>query len=360
MKRTTVLTIVFTVILVAGVIAPASAGGSFGADSQQVGDLEADLVTISANVSEDGTADFQIRYAIRLTDENDTQAFEGLAADIQENTSVYLGRFSDRMNATVAAAESATGRSMTIGDFAVSTNKTAGFDRQYGLVTYSASWSGFAAVSDEKIRIGDALEGLFLDAETEFQIHWDTNYELESVEPTPTDSTETSVSWVGPLEFLQDEPSVTLTAATDEPPTETPTATTTEPPADEGGVPWPLIIVGIGILFLLGGGWFWRRSGGSIGESGATGGSAGGESGTASPAEPSPPPELLSNEERVEQYLDSVGGRAKQQEIVDALEWTEAKTSQVLSEMSEEGRIEKFRIGRENVVKIPDSDDQPE
>ncbi|MEF8771928.1 DUF7343 domain-containing protein [Halodesulfurarchaeum sp.] len=360
MKYTTVLTIVFAAILVAGVMTPASASGSFGADSQQVGDLEADLVTITTNVSETGTAEFQIRYAIRLTDQNETEAFEGLATDIQENTSVYLGRFSDRMNATVEAAESATGRSMAIGDFAVSTNTTAGIDRQYGLVTYSASWSGFAAVSDEKIYIGDALEGLFLDAETELQIQWDSDYELGTVEPAPTESTNTSVSWVGPLEFLQNEPSVTLTTATDEPTTETPTATTTEPPADEGGVPWLLLIVGIGVLFLLGGGWFWRTSGGSIAESGATGGGESAESGTGTTAEPSPPPELLSNEERVEQYLDSVGGRAKQQEIIDALEWTEAKASQVLSEMSEDDRIEKFRIGRENVVKIPDSDGQTE
>jgi uncharacterized membrane protein len=48
----------------------------------------------------------------------------------------------------------------------------------------------------------------------------------------------------------------------------------------------------------------------------------------------------------------------KQQEIVSGLEWTEAKTSQVVNAMHEDGRIEKFRIGRENVVKLPEEGDE--
>lgn len=356
MKWTTLTALLFAVILIGGVTAPATAAGSFGADSKQVGDLEADLVTITASVSEDGTAEFQIRYAIRLEDDNETQAFDGLATDIEENTSVYLGRFSDRMNATVDAAETATGRSMTVSDFAVSTNVSQGIDRTYGLVTYSATWTDFAAVSDEQIQIGDALEGLFLDSETEFRIEWEADYELASVEPPASETTDRSVTWTGPLEFGEDEPSVILNPAPDQTATETPTATTTGP--DEGGIPWLLVIVGIALVILIGGGWFWRKGGSPTAESGPTGGGEVTESVSETADEPSPPPELLSNEERVEQYLESVGGRAKQQEIVDALEWTEAKTSQVLSEMNEDGQIEKFRIGRENVVKIPDSDEQ--
>jgi uncharacterized membrane protein len=68
--------------------------------------------------------------------------------------------------------------------------------------------------------------------------------------------------------------------------------------------------------------------------------------------------ELLSNEERVERLLERNGGRVKQQEIVSGLEWTEAKTSQVVNAMHEDGRIEKFRIGRENVVKLPEEGDE--
>ncbi|PSQ38552.1 hypothetical protein BRD10_03900, partial [Halobacteriales archaeon SW_12_71_31] len=53
------------------------------------------------------------------------------------------------------------------------------------------------------------------------------------------------------------------------------------------------------------------------------------------------------------------GGRVRQQEIVEALDWTEAKTSQVVSGMREEGTIEGFRLGRENVLTLPDEDLPP-
>jgi uncharacterized membrane protein len=73
-------------------------------------------------------------------------------------------------------------------------------------------------------------------------------------------------------------------------------------------------------------------------------------------ADDEPPSELLSNEERVEQFLESQGGRAKQQAVVEALGWTEAKTSQVVKQMREDDRLDSFRIGRENVLKLPDAD----
>ncbi|MFB6198569.1 MAG: helix-turn-helix transcriptional regulator, partial [Halobacteriaceae archaeon] len=74
-------------------------------------------------------------------------------------------------------------------------------------------------------------------------------------------------------------------------------------------------------------------------------------------AESKPPEELMSNEEKVIQLLEENGGRVKQQTIYEELGWTEAKTSQVLSGMREDGQVEVFRIGRENVVRLPEEDD---
>jgi uncharacterized membrane protein len=69
-----------------------------------------------------------------------------------------------------------------------------------------------------------------------------------------------------------------------------------------------------------------------------------------------PDPSLLSNEEQVMQLLEENGGRMKQQTIVEELDWTDAKTSKVVSGMREEGTIESFRIGRENVLTTPEDD----
>ncbi|WP_251341602.1 helix-turn-helix transcriptional regulator [Haloplanus halophilus] len=67
-------------------------------------------------------------------------------------------------------------------------------------------------------------------------------------------------------------------------------------------------------------------------------------------------PSLLSDEERVERLLDENGGRMKQARIVRETGWSDAKVSQLLSTMADEGRIEKLRLGRENLISLPDED----
>ncbi|MFD1598043.1 helix-turn-helix transcriptional regulator [Halobellus rarus] len=63
---------------------------------------------------------------------------------------------------------------------------------------------------------------------------------------------------------------------------------------------------------------------------------------------------LLSDEERVERLLERNGGRMKQATIVDETDWSDAKVSQLLSAMAEEGRVDKLRLGRENLISLPD------
>jgi len=63
---------------------------------------------------------------------------------------------------------------------------------------------------------------------------------------------------------------------------------------------------------------------------------------------------LLSDEERVERLLEDNGGRMRQADIVAETGWSDAKVSQLLSAMAESGRVEKLRLGRENLISIPD------
>jgi len=67
-------------------------------------------------------------------------------------------------------------------------------------------------------------------------------------------------------------------------------------------------------------------------------------------------PTLLSDEERVEYLLDQNGGRMKQARIVQETGWSDAKVSQLLSTMADEGRVEKLRLGRENLISLPDEE----
>ncbi|WP_440007019.1 helix-turn-helix transcriptional regulator [Halomicrococcus sp. SG-WS-1] len=67
-------------------------------------------------------------------------------------------------------------------------------------------------------------------------------------------------------------------------------------------------------------------------------------------------PELLSDEERVEHMLRRNGGRMKQADIVTETNWSNAKVSQLLSSMADEGQVDKLRIGRENLITLPDEE----
>lgn len=67
---------------------------------------------------------------------------------------------------------------------------------------------------------------------------------------------------------------------------------------------------------------------------------------------------LLSDEERVEHLLESNGGRMKQANIVKETGWSDAKVSQLLSKMDDESQIEKLRLGRENLISLPDEGDE--
>jgi uncharacterized membrane protein len=44
----------------------------------------------------------------------------------------------------------------------------------------------------------------------------------------------------------------------------------------------------------------------------------------------------------------------KQANIVKETGWSDAKVSQLLSSMADEGRVEKLRLGRENLISLPD------
>ncbi|TQQ82870.1 hypothetical protein EGH24_05370 [Halonotius terrestris] len=79
------------------------------------------------------------------------------------------------------------------------------------------------------------------------------------------------------------------------------------------------------------------------------------------PAEPASEPaeedlSLLADDERVERLLERNGGRMRQADIVAETDWSDAKVSQLLSSMADEDRISKLRIGRENLITLPDVD----
>jgi hypothetical protein len=349
---TLVVMLVATALLV-----PTAAGIGFGGFEQQ--SVDPDVVVMTADVGPDGTADWTVAYRIRLDDDNATQAFEDLQADIQANPSAYTDRFESRMQGTAGAAENATGREMAIENVTVSAREET-FGQTYGVVTYRFRWTNFASAGDGRIEAGDALAGLFLDSQTSLTIRWPDDYRADRVEPQPDDRSNTSATWRGQQEFGSNEPRVVATTQ----------------PANDGGGGSSVSPAAVGALVIVLAvvALFAARRYGLFGDD-STAGSAdtanteptasdadgGGDAATAAAgggaaAASEPPEDLLSNEEQVLKLLEANGGRIKQQRVAGELDWTDAKTSQVIGGLREDDEVETFRIGRENVVTLPDTD----
>lgn len=350
------------------VAAAAHGPGAVGGPAAQA-DLDPDTTLLDVALQPDGDAIWTVSYRIRLDDENTTAAFRSIKADIAEDPGNYSAAFERRMTRTVRAAENATGRQMALRNLTVSARNET-LPQPTGVIVYRFEWTNFAVQAGERLRAGDAIDQLYLDASTQLAIGWPADYHLTSVTPPTTRTDSDEVVWAGPLDFDAGEPRVVVAPGA--------------PPAngDSGGGAGSgigatqVLVVAVVAALLAGGVWLFARSAGlrtplggeeppdgaaagAAGESPAAGEAAGttgepsaaGEAGAATP-----PEELLSNEERVLKLVREAGGRKKQKEIAEELDWTAAKTSQVVGNLRDDDELEAFRLGRENVLRLPGED----
>jgi hypothetical protein len=359
-----VLTILF---LTSGIAAGAEVG--ITPQPAAAADIEYDTTLLRVDFQEDGDARWTIEYRVDLNDENATDAFEALREDIRANRSEFEGAFTDRMNRTAQAAENTTGRGMAIRNMSVETDRDE--IQQVGIVAYNFTWTNFAVADGDELRAGDAISGFVLDEGTTLFLTWPDAYGVGDVTPSADESSGGSATWFGQKAFTNDEPRLVLErAATTE---DGPPGGTTTAVSDGFGLEVLVLVIGVVVCGLAAGGWYvWRRKGktgpdatddGGAGVAGAASGETAGEadagsSGAVGEADSEEPPEeLLSNEERVLRLLEANGGRMKQQQVVQELDWTDAKTSQVVGNLREDEEVEVFRIGRENVLALPGETD---
>lgn len=324
-------------------------------------DIDPDDILLSVAVAANGTATWTIEYRTELTTDEDVQAFETIADEIAADPSEYESRFEDRMNTTADEAAASTAREMSITGMTVSADRRE-LPREYGVVTYEFQWQGFATNEGDSLVIGDAIEGMFLDEDTRLLVSWPESYALETASPNPTETRDQSVMWAGPTEFGSGQPQIVT--------------------AERGlvsaiGPLGGLAAAAVVLALLAGGIRFYRRRRGDDAEgtvsepaaadstggaaAGGTAGQAGNKTDTAKAddtdeADDAIDPELLSNEEQVIKLLEQNGGRMKQQAVAEELGWTDAKTSQVTKGLREEGDLDGFRLGRENVLSLPEDD----
>jgi hypothetical protein len=333
-----------------GSVGTSQAAEGPGTDEQYAQAVDADSVQMTVALQPDGDAVWTVGYYVHLEDDNETAAFESLEDDVESDPDNYTERFAERMRSTVRTAADATGREMSVRNVTVDA-RTQNLGRTYGILEYTFEWTGFAVVDGDTVTAGDALDGLFLDEQTTLVFTWQEGYGLVDARP-PTDDDirdERTVGWAGPRDFGDDEPRVVVERRSGGP-----GGLLADLPG--GALLGAVLVAMAGIAAVL---WSRRRGApfGSAGGAGGGDGTADGD-GTQAAARDDPPEELLSNEEKVLKLVREQGGRVKQQEIVQAFDWTEAKTSQVVRDLRDEGALEGFRLGRENVLRLPEEDDE--
>lgn len=358
---------------------------------QQPGDTEDWSVNENASIlvelDGDGDADWTISTTIQLEDDNDTEAFREVADDFEGGQAAPLGLESFELAAELVNQH--TDRRIEITNVSKSTATESEVDDGVGRLSLEFTWMNFARTDGNQLFIDDVLV-------TESGETWfDGLYETQSltiaappeygVRDANVGAQNGKLRWEGPQTF--DETSLQANFIG-------PGGTNgngNNGPATGITALNPLLIgvIPLMALAILAAAFVARKKSlrielpsfstptepgddqgtGSVTdqtESGApdradedrppTDVDGTSMAGSASTAEEEIDVELLSDEERVERLLSSNGGRMKQADIVKETDWSNAKVSQLLSSMEEEGQIDKLRIGRENLISFPEEE----
>jgi len=292
--------------------------------------------TIYIDVQENGDARIIVTSQLETESEAERTAFDRLSEAFVQGEHTIGG---ETITTVVDEVAAETGRTMLVEDRQRSANRSG----DVGTLRYEFTWTAFAASSNGRIEIGDAFRvnghnwvGT-LGPNQRLVIERPEGYLIAS---TTHPASDRRIIWEGPTTF--DEQDIQVTYRSRLPINLNP-----------GVVLIALLVVGIAASA------WWLRDRDTDNE-GTTTSESDSPDGPDQPVETesepasSIDPELLSDEERVERLLKRNGGRMKQSDIVDETGWSSAKVSQLLSQMDQEDRIDKLRIGRENLIALPE------
>jgi uncharacterized membrane protein len=319
--------------------------------------------TIEVTLYGNASADLRVTTTYVLESDEERAAFADYAAGYRAGET-DAGPRPDPFVAAAARASAATGREMRIENV----TRAGGVDGATGTVSVGFRWTNFLTptgndtlVLEEALRVGG--DSTWLGSLTVGQtlvLKTPPGYSIVDSEGPSFEIRDNAVRFEGPREF---DERLTVTYRR--------TGPATPDPPPEQGLPWGVLGGGAVVLALAAAAAYVRRGRDDDGAPAPDGSPGDGGGGPAAGAEAGPEPdagaepeteaevdpELLSDGERVERLLERNDGRMKQAAIVDETGWSDAKVSQLLSSMADENRIEKLRLGRENLISLPDDEE---
>ena len=350
--------------------------GGEGVRFQTDDDGTAPATTVEVSLREDRSAFWRIEAAYALETDNETAAFRTVA-DQYESGEADVGPDAVLFETIQQRASEATGREMAIANVTYHSSVDESADR--GTLALTFRWTNFlragengTLVLDDAFRLPSAEEDRqrtwlsIFDRSQQIRIRPPDEYTVTSTS-IPVQQRENAVVLAEPSDF-EGESALRISY--------TPVEQTDQFPVEL--LAWIGVVA---VVAVIAGVWVLRQrsDGGAGGNTPATPGDtppptdahdptgpadadADGTGPTAAAGDSVDADEdevdlsLLSDEERVERLLAQNDGRMKQATIVDEMGWSDAKVSQLLSAMADEGRIDKLRLGRENLISLPDDD----
>ena len=342
----------------------AQAGAPNGADANRSAD---DGTTMRISLQKDGDARWDVTARFALRNENETAAFRQLASEYEngETDAGFTRHTFERI-----AERSTVDREMTIRDAERSASLLE--NGTVGTLTLTFTWTNFTQVDGKRVVLGDVFktesgtwlpklengQTLILDGPDDYYVY-NSNTSVKNG---------TRIRFEGPRTL--DSSTLWVTYEPTNP--DSPGTTTGEGWTNLSGVPGIVLLIVVGIGGASAYAWAQRGNDPVVTET--------------ADAPPSAPPEestdegretahadaadanddtddtddtdvkLLSDEERVLRLLRNNDGRMKQADIVKETNWSNAKVSQLLSKMDDSDDVDKLRIGRENLITLPDED----
>lgn len=341
-RRSFALASALLVVLVLAVgVAGSAAGGSVDGDPPVLHSASEEspeeLETwIRIELTRTGDAEWSVEYRFNISEPAQEAAFEDLVEDVQTGQ-VDPGIDQSLFEGYRDEAAVMVDREMRILD----AGWTARTEDDVGILAFEFTWTNFANTTNDRIVVGDVFlseDGTWfegIEPGTRLTIDAPPGYAVES-SPPDRGVDNGQISWTGPATFEPGYIEIRYIVG--------------ELAPTDGGIDWWLagllgIALVVGAIMVAVG---YRRYG-TVTDAGAVTG----------PVPDAPVDEdLLSDEERVEHLLAEYGGRMKQATIVEETGWSNAKVSQLLTRMDEHGRVEKLRLGRENLISLPSDDDE--
>lgn len=345
-------------------------------------EMETPTTEFHVHLQPDGDARWEVRMQFDLDSENETAAFRDYANRFEAGEAT-VGPDIAFFESAAASASQTADREMRITN--VTRSSAIDAEAGTGVLRLQFVWTEFLAGGGDRYVLSDVLQTgedstwlASLEADQSLRIYRPEGYEIVESSIRARQVNE-SLIIDGATSYEADEFRIVYGRTGGAGPTST-TTTTGSPVGPTGPTGPTLGGVAFGTLLLVGlavaAVWFWQRRDDdgeptdrpgrpddgamateATSEESSTAGTTAGANGSG-PASPAPgiDPELLSDEERVERLLEHNGGRMRQAAIVTETDWSDAKVSQLLSRMADEGRVEKLRLGRENLISLPGAD----